>query len=138
MERRLLSVDRLSHVRHSIINTRPRRAILTHAAKSYVDLIRNHVVQSAVARSIDAERLAAFRTAAQASLDAWRDKSYAEGFDLGQLLESVMASALFTQIGLMHKADMVSLDRVISAAMVCGLYEDFLDHKISEVEVVYH
>lgn len=131
-----MNVDRLSIVKYAIFNTKPRNPILTKAVRSYIDLIHSYAVQSAISRLIDSGRLQDYKTSAQARVQAWKDNSYTEGFELGHLLiEDSISAALSSHFGIDNHV--ISSDMVISMALVHRLYEDVLNEVESEVTLIY-
>jgi hypothetical protein len=139
MEGRLLGIDRLSLVRYSIINSmrRDQYPNLTKQVQDYIDMIRSYAIQRAIQSVTDTDRLNDFKTSAQAIILTWEEKSYAADFDLGRLLDSSIASSLLCQFGVMHQFVTISLDRLISTALVYCIYEDLLEHVLSEVSCSY-
>ena len=85
----------------------------------------------------DSDRLDDFKTSPQAIIRTRNQRSYAADFDLGRLLESSITSALFCQIRVMHQDGVISLDRLISTALVYSIYEDLLEDVLNEVSCCY-
>jgi hypothetical protein len=126
MQSSFLGVNRLNVLKYFISATQARDHRLTSRVKLHIDLIHNFAVQSALTRSIDSQKLAAFRSKADESMNAWDSNTFKDDFDFTELLEASISSCLFTQLGLIHQTGMSSLEQLISTAKIHRLYQGYL------------